>query len=364
MLNLKYKLYYNKRIKRLESLRVTSCMIWNHITALQKRYYSIYGGYISTNRMQKHIAKVRNKNDYWRKLRAQSVQEICQRHDQAYQRFFKKLASRPPKFKKLKNFNSFVYKSSGYKIEGNKLTINKIGTYKFKKSRYYENIKRIAIKRDKLGGFYLVMTCDIKPLKYKRVGESTIGIDFGLKTFLTISNGDKIKSPLFYFNELDNIRKESKKLSKTNKGFNNRNKSRKNLARRYKRISNKRSDFEWKLSHTLCKQNSLIVIEDLNIEGMKRLWGRKISDLSFSSFISKLEQVALKYDTIIQKVDRFYPSSKLCNSCGHKNNELSLKDRTYHCTKCGTKEDRDINAAKNILTEGIRLYRTKRKTND
>lgn len=271
MLNLKYKLYYNKRIKRLESLRVTSCMIWNHITALQKRYYSIYGGYISTNRMQKHIAKVRNKNDYWRKLRAQSVQEICQRHDQAYQRFFKKLASRPPKFKKLKNFNSFVYKSSGYKIEGNKLTINKIGTYKFKKSRYYENIKRISIKRDKLGDFYLVMTCDIKPLKYKRVGESTIGIDFGLKTFLTISNGDKIKSPLFYFNELDNVKKESKKLSKTNKGSNNRNKSRKNLARRYKRISNKRSDFEWKLSHTLCKQNSLIVIEDLNIEGMKRV---------------------------------------------------------------------------------------------
>lgn len=100
MLNLKYKLYKNKKIQRINSLNMTACIIWNHITALQKKYYSIHGGYIPTNRMQKHISKLRKKNIYWSKLNSQSVQEICQRHDQAYQRFFKKLAKRPPKFKK------------------------------------------------------------------------------------------------------------------------------------------------------------------------------------------------------------------------------------------------------------------------
>ena len=89
MVNLKYKLYKSDKIKRIESLNLTACIIWNHVTALQKRYYRIYGGYISTNKMQKHIAKIRKKNFFWKKLNSQSVQEICQRHDQSYQEFFK-----------------------------------------------------------------------------------------------------------------------------------------------------------------------------------------------------------------------------------------------------------------------------------
>lgn len=363
MLNLKYKLYKNNKIQRLNSLNLTACIIWNHITALQKRYYSLYGKYISTNRVQKHIAKLRKKNNYWSKLNSQSVQEICQRHDQAYQRFFKKLAKRPPKFKKVKDFKSFVYKQSGWKIIDNRLIINNIGTYRFKKTRNYENIKRISIKRDSVGDYYLILTCDMEPKKYKRVGDSTIGLDFGLKTYLTTSKGDEILSPLFLSEELDKIKIKSKTLSKKKKGSNNRKKSVKNLSRLHKKISNKRNDFEWKLAHELCKHSAFISIEDLNIEGMKKLWGRKISDLSFSSFVSKLEQVALKYNTIVQKVDRYYPSSKICNSCGFKKQDLTLKDREYICNNCGVVEPRDLNAAKNILTEGIRLYRTKHKTN-
>ena len=104
-------------------------------------------------------------------------------------------------------------------------------------------------------------------------------------------------------------------------------------------------------------------MEDLNIEGMKKIWGRKVSDLSFSSFVLKLEQVANKYDTVIQKVDRWFASSKTC-TCGVVNKELKLSDREWVCSSCGEIHSRDLLASNNILTEGIRLYRTKCETSN
>ena len=186
-------------------------------------------------------------------------------------------------------------------------------------------------------------------------------MDFGLKTFLTLSNGNEIKSPEFLKQNLLKLKKVNKSFSTKKKGSKNRKKSLKELQRIYKKVSNCRNDFEWKLAHELCKHNCFIAIEDLNIDSMKKSFGRKVSDLSFNSFVLKLEQIALKYDTVVQKVDRFYPSTKLCNSCGHKQ-DLELSDREYICSSCGNIEDRDLNAAKNIKTEGIRLYRTKNKT--
>lgn len=338
----------------------TSAWVWNHCITLQKRYYSLYGGYINVNTLQKHIAKLRNKNILWKELNSQSVQEICQRVDVAYQRFFKKLAKRPPKFKKAKNFNSFVLKQVSWKINDNILKINKT-YYKFSKSRNYENIKRITVKRNKLGEVFFILCCDMKPIQIERVGNATIGIDFGLKTYITTSDKKEIQSPEFFKESLKEIKDLNKKLSKKKKGSNNRKRALINLQRKHIKISNKRSDFEWKLAHELCKYNSFIATEDLNMEAMKKLWGRKISDLSFYSFLNKLEQVAFKYDTKVQKVDRFYPSSKLC-SCGVINKELKLSERNWTCKSCGCINQRDILASQNILNEGIRLYRTKCKT--
>src|SRR5690606_2661653 len=156
MYNISFKAYNNKKLKQIHKKIDTSAWIWNHCIALQKRYYLLYGGYINVNRHQKHIAKLRNKNPRWKELNSQSVQEICQRVDEAYKRLFKKIAKRPPKFKKAKNFNSFVLKQIGWKISENVLTIGKI-RYKFIKSRHYENIKRITVKRNKLGEIFFVL---------------------------------------------------------------------------------------------------------------------------------------------------------------------------------------------------------------
>lgn len=360
MQNISFKAYNNKKLKQIHQKINTSAWIWNHCVALQKRYYKLYGKFINLYTLQKHIAKLRNKNLKWKELNSQSVQEICERVDTAYKRFFKKLAKRPPKFKKSKDFNSFVLKQSGWKVSNNILTVGKTN-FKFSKSKDYENIKRIIVKRNTLGEVFFIFCCDMKPKQYERVGDATIGMDFGLKVYLTLSDGKEIKSPEFFKQNLKLIRKSNREVSAKKKGSSNRKKALKSLQRVYINVTNKRNNFEWKLAHDLCKKYSFIAVEDLNIEGMKRLWGRKISDLSFSSFLNKLEQVALKYRTAIQKVERYYASSKTC-CCGSVNKELKLSDREWVCDSCGTVNQRDLLAANNILSEGIRLYRTKCKT--
>ena len=126
---------------------------------------------------------------------------------------------------------------------------------------------------------------------------------------------------------------------------------------------NLRSDFQWKLAHQLCKQYDYIFIEDLNIEGMKRLWGKKVSDLSHSSFIDKLMYVSSKYGVTIHKIDKWYPSSKTCE-CGCINKGLSLRDRTWVCPSCGAVNDRDVLAARNILRKGISELESKSNSSD
>jgi putative transposase len=364
MLNYKYKLYRSKKNKRLHQLCSTAGFVWNHCIALQKRYYSLYGGYIGSSKLQKHIAKLRKKNPYWKRLNSQTVQEICQRVDKAYQRFFKKLADRPPRFKNPWQFKSFVLKQSGWSLKDNKLILNKIGTYKFSKSRNFKNVKRATVKRDSVGDFYLILTCDIKPQTFKRAGNAAIGVDFGLKTYLTLNTGKQEISPQFFKAHEKEIVNKNQILARKNKipASKNRSKAKTNLAKSYRSMRAKRSDYQWKLAHELCRGHAFIAIETLNIESMKRLWGKKVSDLSHSSFIEKLEHIASKYGTIIQKVDKFFPSSKLCSECGHKHSDLKLSDREYKCQSCEAVQDRDLNAAKNIKAEGIRLYKSRCKT--
>ena len=118
----------------------------------------------------------------------------------------------------------------------------------------------------------------------------------------------------------------------------------------------------WKLAHNLCRKYDYIFIEDLNLNGMMKMWGRKVSDLSHGTFINILEQVANKYNVVVHKINRWYASSKLCD-CGYKNDKLTLKDREWVCPQCGQIHDRDINAAKNIRRKGISELVSNGKTN-
>lgn len=369
ILNYKYRLYVNKHTDELSQLVTTSNCVWNHIVALYRRFYKLYKTNPSCSAMQKHIAKLARNNRYWKLMGSQSLQELCQRVDQTYKMFFKKIGRGRPNFHKIQGNGSFVFKGTvGYSLNGNEITINKLKhTYRFKLTRQYGPVKNVHIKRDNLGYLWLIITTEVQPKTYKRLGNASIGMDFGLKSFLTLSDGRVIDSPETHKKALWELKRLNRNLSKKVKGSNGSKKAIKHLAKLHERISNQRKEFQWKLAHELCKSCSSISIEDLNLKGMQKRWGRKVSDLGYGEFIKKLQHVSIKYDTSVIKIDRFAPSSQICHCCGYKNigvKDLSLREWT--CPQCGTKHDRDVNAAINILSiscgKGVSHDRSNSKT--
>ena len=360
MIAYKYKLYRTDKTKHLDKMLREASFVWNHALALQKRYYRLYKKYISCKRMQGHFAKRINRH----LLHSQTVQEILQRLDGAYMRFFKHLAVRPPKFKKENRFSSFLFKQGGFKLDGNKIRINKISkTYKFSLSReYHGNVKTVKFKRSPLGEYYIIITTDAVGKTYgKTHNGASVGIDFGLKTYMTMSDGTNIESPRFLNTDLPSLQKKGRKLSMSKQHSHHREQRRKDLNRLYERIVNKRNAWQWQLAHRLCRQYDRIFIEDLRLTGMTKLWGRKMSDLAHAEFVNKLEYVAGKYGVTVHKIDRFFPSSKTC-TCGYVNKELTLRDRHWTCPECGARHHRDELAACNILRQGIAELESVRKT--
>ena len=351
MLTYKYKLYESKRNKRIETLMREACFVWNHCLALQKKYYGMYGKYIGGNRMKTHFSKRYKMHN----LHSQSVQEVIERLDYAYQRFFTHKSKRPPKFKKFSDMSSVVFKQGGFKLKGNKFTINKLKTtFKFSLSRpLMGEVKRLSVKRSPLGDYYICVVTDAEAKRYgKTHNGASVGIDFGLKTYLTLSDGQTVENPQFLKHNLASLRKASRKLNNAKRGSNNRRRKRMDLDRCHEKVVNSRTDWQWKLAHAICRSYDNIFIEDLILTGMSKRWGRKMNDLAHGRFVEILGMVASKYGCNLHKIDRFYPSSKTCE-CGFVNENLSLKDGEWVCPHCGRTNDRDLNAARNILRRGI-----------
>lgn len=351
MLTYEYKLYSNRRTASLDAMLREACFVWNHALALQRRYYSLYHGYVSCARMKAHFARRIHRCT----LGAQTTQEILERLDASYKRFFTRVAKRPPKFRKAEHFRSFVFKQCGYKLYGNEFIVNKTGKrYRFTYSRPIEGkVKTVRIKRSPLGEYYLYVVTDAVAQRYHKTHDGAmVGMDFGLKTYLTLSDGTDICNPQFLKQDIKDLKRLSKALSKSTMGSNNRNRRRHELDRLHERIVNRRDDWQWKMAHSLCRKYDIICIENLEMTWMTRRWGRKVNDLAFSGFVSKLEHVASKYGVTVHRISRFYPSSKTCG-CGYINHNLRLEDRVWTCPDCGAVNNRDLLAAKNILRQGI-----------
>lgn len=357
----KYKIYQNKRNPKSDELFSLACWVYNHCIALHKRYYRLYGKSLNKYQLQKHLAKLKKHEKYkpWKKLSSQSIQQIAEKIDEGYKRFFKRQAKRPPTFKGRRRYSSITFKNTGWSLNGNEFVINAISLrLKFSYSRPIRgNIKTITLKKDALGELWLCFSLisESQTIVYPKTGQ-TAGIDFGMKTFLTLSDGNTVKSPQYLFNNLELLRKKSRNLSKKKKGSNNRRKAKLELARLHRKVNNLREEFQWKEAHKLLKSYDTICIEDLNMKAMQMLWGRKIGDLAFSNFVNKLEYLAEKHNKKVVKIDRFFPSSKTCYDCGHVHKELHLKDRSWVCPECGTNHQRDLNAAKNIRKVGTSTF--------
>lgn len=340
-----------------------ACFVWNHALTLQKRYYRIYGGYIPLYTMQKHFTK-RCKREL---LDVNTIYEVLERLDCSYKRFFNKSAQRPPKYKKKQDFNCICFKTfisrkkkiffHGFVLKENHIVIPRIN--KKYKIGFYRNLdgipKRAFLRRNKIGEYYLLFYIEKEVEKYGKSHKgASVGIDFGLKTYLTLSDGTKYYNPQFMRENLNDLRRRDRNFSKSKMGSNNRERKRKELNRLWEKITNKRNDLQWKLAHDLCRKYDYIFIEDLNLVdmGYGRRARRKIKDLAHGNFVLKLEYLASKYGVVVHKINKYYPSSKTC-TCGYVNKELKLSDRQWVCPQCGTTHDRDLLAANNILRRGI-----------
>lgn len=358
----KFKLYKNKKNKHLDDGINIAASVWNYCIAMHRRYYRLYGKCLSANKLKKHITKVkRTLHPEWLALGSQSIQDVVERVDRSYKAFFDHVKQKrhgrksPPHFCKRERYKSFTLKQAGYAFNRNSNRVTIMGReYKYCKSRPIEGeIKTLTVKRNALGEIYLFVVTkqernDILP----RAGKA-VGMDFGLKHFLNLDNGSVIDSPQWHKASLNELRAAHRAVSRRQRDSNNRKRAVHNLGRVYQHISNRRRDWFFKLANRLVVEYAVICIENLNLDGMKRLWGRKVSDLAFAEFVSILEWVASNAGSTVVKIDRWVPSSKACHVCGTVNTNLMLRQRSWECECCHAILDRDTNAAINIKRMGL-----------
>ena len=364
----KYKIYNQSNTLRLGNLLDDMWQVHEYFHKWQDQRYKDGLPYANYAVMCEHVKDLkRSTHPHWKSLPSQAIQAELERIDNAYQRFFNKLGGKPH-IKPRHKFKSITLKQTGYKLTNNHITLtfrkwnprtrkwqfDKV-PYAFHKHRqWHGTLARITIKRDNCSDYWLCLTTtytDFKPLP--ATGKS-VGADFGMKdAYLTLSTGEKIQHPQPLKHSLNKLRSLNKELSRKQKGSNGWWRCVRQLARLYRKITNQRKDFHWQLASKLCKKFDTIVIETLNLEGMKRLWGRKVSDLGFYEFVQILEYKCQKHKRHFEQIGQWTATTKPCSDCGFHNETLTLNDRQWTCPECGSHHDRDINAAINILRAGI-----------
>jgi len=356
----RFKLYHSKRNKKLHhQINIAGC-IYNHCIALHKRYYRLYGKYLNKFKLQSHITKLKSKSRFafWKQVGSQAIQELTERIDKGYQRFFdyaKKKTSQkasPPNFKKVKKYKSFTLKQAGWALEGQRIHLGKLYYGYFASRPIIGKIKTVTVKRDNCGDLFICFSVIVDSNQNLPMTGKIAGFDFGLLTFLTSSDTQEYEAPLFLKESFKALKSLQKALTRKVKGSNHRVQTTLQIAKLHRQIANQRKDYHFKLARELCSKYDLLFFEDLNIKAMQALWGRKISDLGFAAFLDILSAQALQYGKKLHRIDRFYASSKTCSHCGHKKKQLSLETRIFECESCSMQICRDKNAAINIERVG------------
>jgi putative transposase len=307
------------------------------------------------------LSKLRNtRNQHWKGLDSQAIQDITDRVERGYRLFFNALKTgnttkRPPSFRKRAKYSSVTFKQSGYKyLQDNRIRIGK-HVYKFHFSReILGTTKTLTIKRDALGDIYLCFSCLLDKEKPEVVVslDKMAGFDVGFHTFLYSSDDKEYKMPLHFKAALKKVRRAHKALSSKKKGSNSRKRAKLHLARVYRRIRRLRRESHLKLANRLLSTYDALFFEDLDLEGLRKRYGRKINDLGIASFIDICKHQATKKGKYVGQIDRYEPSSKKCSDCGWINEHLQLRDRSWNCIGCQRSHHRDFNAAKNVYRVG------------
>ena len=372
---IKIRLYPNKTQEQTLN-KVLGCyrFVYNQMLALKQNAYKADKTNLKVTDLSKwfHGTLLKDEQYVWLKEQNTKVmKQAIRQMDDAYQKFFKQ-HNGFPKFKSKKDKQSALFpyeaisKRNTFETRHISLT-TPLKNIKFRCSdlyfsrlqKYNKNIRGATLSKTKSGNFFLSILIEMEDTeleKFEHTNEQ-VGIDLGVKDFVITSDGEVFENKHFFKKEEKQIKKLQRQLSKKVKGSNNRKKAQIRIAKLFERITNKKNAYIHYVANELLSYFDTIFMEDLNVQGMLKNHhlAKAIQEVGFYKFKETLINKALVNGKQIVFVDRFYPSSKTCSVCGYKKRDLRLSDREWVCPKCGTKHNRDINAAMNILLEGQRM---------
>ena len=366
----KYRFYPTPEQEEL-LLRTFGCarFVYNKALEIRKKSWEENKIKVSYGDTSKMLTVWRNSEEFgFLKEVSSAALQYSLRHLQvAYENFFRKTAGYP-QFKHRRSKQSITLASNGFRIKGKKVKLAKLRdplNIRWSK-RLPKGVKptSVTVSIDRAGRWYIVFLVEEEIRKLPEVGNNMgnkVGIDLGVKDFAVTSDGKKYDAPKISRRKQAQLRRVQKEITRREKASRNREKSRQKLAKLHVKAFDRRRDFNHKLSTKIISENQTIIVEDLNIKGMMKKGGaykkglnRAIANSAWQEFVNMLEYKAKWYGRTLIKVDRWFPSTQLCSNCNARSGpkgELSV--RTWTCSNCGSKHDRDVNAARNILAAGL-----------
>ena len=364
---IKIKLYPNQfQITYINKLLGTSRFVYNQCLNYKITEYQSNKKSTSFGEIGKFLTSLKSEYEWIKESHSKVLQQSLINLDRAYKNFFKQ-GNGYPKFKSKHEKQSCRFPVDAISgVSGNRIniiTMLKDINYKCSSDdeRYLNQnknkIKSGTLSKTKSGDYYFSILIDKPNKSLKKAKNSMIGLDLGIKDFIITSEGQTYENLKSKRNNQDKLSRQHRDLSRKVKGSNHQKDARVRLAKTYEKLNNIKEYYLHHVTNQLLSENQTIVIEDLNVTGMLKnhRLARSIQELSLNRFKTMLMYKAEWYGREIIQVSRWFPSSKLCNCCGYKNVELTLKDREWTCPECNAHHDRDINAAINIQNEGERI---------
>ena len=375
---IKIRLYPNKGQEQTLN-KTLGCyrFVYNHMLALKQEAYNKDKTKLGLCELSKYFHGTLLNDDQYAWLKEENTKVMKQAIRQvliAYDNFFKQHRGFP-KFKAKKDKQSSLFPIDAISrcntFETKHISLTKhLKNIKFRCSdlylrrlqKYNKNIRSATLSKSKSGNYFLSILVEMEDTELKKFEHTykQVGIDLGVKDFVITSDGEVFENKHFLKKEEKKITRLSRQLSRKVKCSNNREKQRAKIAKLYEKITNKKEAYIHYVVNKLLTSYDSIFMEDLNVKGLLRNHhlAKVIQEVGFSKFKEILTTKALENGKQVISIDRFYPSSKTCSVCGYKKQDLTLNDRSWVCPNCGTRHDRDINAAVNILLEGKRILAT------